>query len=63
MNSIQPNADAAPVRRTIRGLRWWIAALLFTSTIINYIDRQTLSVLAPILLVQKTGTGTISPIY
>ena len=28
-------------------LRWWIAALLFLSTVINYVDRQTLSVLAP----------------
>jgi len=27
--------------------RWWIASLLFASTTINYIDRQTLSVLAP----------------
>ena len=27
--------------------RWWIAALLFASTTINYLDRQTLSVLAP----------------
>ena len=31
----------------IRGLRWWIGGLLFASTVINYIDRQTLSVLAP----------------
>jgi ACS family hexuronate transporter-like MFS transporter len=38
----------------IRGLRWWIAALLFASTVINYIDRQTLSVLAPDL---KTEFG------
>jgi len=30
-------------------LRWWIGGLLFASTIINYIDRQTLSVLAPYL--------------
>lgn len=30
-------------------LRWWIAALLFFSTVINYVDRQTLSVLAPVL--------------
>lgn len=30
-------------------LRWWIAILLFASTTINYIDRQTLSVLAPYL--------------
>ncbi|HEY2016569.1 MAG TPA: MFS transporter [Bryobacteraceae bacterium] len=29
--------------------RWWIGALLFASTTINYIDRQTLSVLAPYL--------------
>jgi ACS family hexuronate transporter-like MFS transporter len=30
-------------------LRWRIGALLFASTIINYIDRQSLSVLAPYL--------------
>ena len=33
----------------IRGLRWYIAALLFLSSVINYIDRQTLSVVAPTL--------------
>ena len=36
-------------RRPIRSLRWYIGALLFLSTVINYIDRQTLSVLAPVL--------------
>ena len=35
--------------RTISNLRWWIGGLLFASTVINYIDRQTLSVLAPYL--------------
>jgi MFS transporter, ACS family, aldohexuronate transporter len=30
----------------ISNLRWWIVGLLFLSTVINYIDRQTLSVLA-----------------
>lgn len=30
-------------------LRWWIAALLFLATVINYVDRQCLSVLAPVL--------------
>jgi len=35
--------------RTWPGLRWWICGLLFASTIINYLDRQTLSVLAPYL--------------
>ncbi len=34
--------------------RWWIGGLLFLSTVINYIDRQTLSVLAPHL---KTEFG------
>ena len=29
--------------------RWWIGGLLFLSTVINYLDRQTLSVLAPSL--------------
>ena len=38
-------------------LRWWIAGLLFFSTVINYIDRQTLSVLKPVL----TGELGISP--
>jgi len=29
--------------------RWWIGTLLFASTVINYLDRQTLSVLGPYL--------------
>lgn len=33
----------------IPALRWWIGGLLFLSTVINYIDRQTLSVLGPYL--------------
>ena len=36
----------------IRNLRWYIGGLLFLSTVINYIDRQTLSVLAPYLKVE-----------
>jgi ACS family hexuronate transporter-like MFS transporter len=36
-------------RRGVGRYRWWIGSLLFASTIINYIDRQTLSVLAPLL--------------
>ena len=32
--------------RRIPHLRWWIIALLFCSTVINYVDRQTLSILA-----------------
>ncbi len=43
--------DTPPTPRTgyIRHLRWWIGGLLFLSTVINYIDRQTLSVLGPYL--------------
>ena len=35
--------------RPIRNLRWTMGGLLFLSTVINYIDRQTLSVLGPTL--------------
>ena len=38
-----------PVRAPIRNLRFWILALLFASTLINYVDRQVLSVLKPTL--------------
>jgi MFS transporter, ACS family, hexuronate transporter len=34
----------------VRGLRWWIIGLIFLATVINYIDRQTINVLAPVLL-------------
>ncbi len=38
--------------RPIERLRWWIGGLLFASTVLNYLDRQTLSVLAPYLKVE-----------
>src|SRR5689334_22062361 len=41
--------SARPTVRPIPHLRWWIGGLLFASTVINYLDRQTLSVLAPYL--------------
>jgi ACS family hexuronate transporter-like MFS transporter len=33
----------------LRGLRWWIIGLIFLATLINYIDRLTISVLAPVI--------------
>src|SRR5258706_11003620 len=33
----------------LRGLRWWIISLVFLATLINYIDRLTISVLAPVI--------------
>ena len=44
--------------RPIPHLRWWIGALLLASTIINYIDRQTLSALAPYLKQDYHWTNT-----
>jgi MFS transporter, ACS family, hexuronate transporter len=51
-------SPSVSVRRTVAGLRWWIAAVLFASTIINYVDRQTLSLLAPYLKVQYHWSNT-----
>ncbi len=43
--------------RIIHNLRWWIGGALFASTVINYIDRQTLNVLAPYLKKEFTWTN------
>src|SRR2546422_1180007 len=51
-------APSDSIRRTVAGLRWWIAAVLFASTVINYVDRQTLSLLAPFLKVQYHWSNT-----
>ena len=52
-------ADNSATRgRPIPQLRWWIGALLFASTVINYVDRQTLSLLAPYLKVDYHWTNT-----
>src|SRR6201981_2397223 len=45
-------------RRPIPSLRWWIGGILFASTIINYIDRQTLSLLAPYLKLEYHWTNS-----
>ncbi len=44
--------------RPIRHLRWYIGGLLFLSTVINYIDRQTLSVLGPYLKAEYQWTNS-----
>ncbi len=53
---MQPSAVI--VARPAGRLRWWIGALLFLSTVINYIDRQTLSVLGPALKTQYGWTNS-----
>src|SRR5712692_11275103 len=44
--------------RAVPSLRWWIGGILFASTVINYVDRQTLSLLAPYLKVEYRWTNT-----
>jgi MFS transporter, ACS family, hexuronate transporter len=44
--------------KPIASLRWWIGGLLFASTVINYIDRQTLSLLAPYLKLEYHWTNS-----
>jgi MFS transporter, ACS family, hexuronate transporter len=51
----QPRSRSA---HSIPALRWWIGGLLFASTVINYIDRQTLSWLAPYLQSQYHWTNS-----
>src|SRR3954454_25218639 len=47
-----------PKTRPVPSLRWWIAGILFASTVINYVDRQTLSLLAPYLKLQYHWTNS-----
>ena len=49
---------APEMPRPIGNLRWWIGGLLFASTVINYIDRQTLSLLSPYLKLQYHWTNS-----
>jgi MFS transporter, ACS family, aldohexuronate transporter len=48
-----PTAAAEGVGYTIKNLRWYICALLFFASTINYVDRQVIATLKPML--QKEG--------
>src|SRR5437016_8305004 len=54
----QASSPARPPLKPIRHLRWWIGGLLFAMTVINYIDRQTINVLAPILKKEHAWTNS-----
>jgi ACS family hexuronate transporter-like MFS transporter len=41
----------------IRGLRFWIAGLIFLATLINFLDRLTISILAPVITTQLKLTN------
>ncbi len=43
------NTAVAGVVRTASRYRWAVCALLFFATVINYMDRQILGLLAPVL--------------
>jgi ACS family hexuronate transporter-like MFS transporter len=49
MLEAQTEATATEAGFKLRGLRWWIVGLIFLATLINYIDRLTISVLAPVI--------------
>ena len=51
-------SQAIPRPARTRSLRWWICAMLFASTVINYMDRQTLSLLSPYLKVTYHWTNS-----
>src|SRR6202453_4099858 len=56
MNSLsampEPIAPIVQKMRSAGRTRWWIVWTLFFSTVINYISRQTFSVLSPMIAAQ-----------
>ncbi len=51
-------SGAAPLEPAPNRFRWVVISLVFLATVINYLDRQTLSVLAPMLREQFQMTHT-----
>jgi len=49
MKSLRSGKDADESGKLPR-LRWWICGLLFVATVISYIDRQTISIAAPVIV-------------
>jgi len=56
--NVPQNALKSPKPRSSGRVRWWIVWTLFLSTVINYISRQTFSVLAPLITKQYHLTHT-----
>ena len=44
-------------RTGVPGLRWWMAGLVFLLTMVNFLDRQTIAVLAPVITAQFSLTN------
>ena len=49
MDDDQPTERMKTGGFKLRGLRWWIVGLIFLATLINYVDRLTISVLSPVI--------------
>lgn len=49
MNAAASEVTNVKQMGTRTGIRWWIIALVFAATAINYVDRQCLSLLAPLI--------------
>lgn len=67
MSALAPASVTAASAHRIERLRWLILLFLFLSTVINYIDRQALSVLLPTLRSELALTsqdyGTITTVF
>ena len=61
------DADSGIMPPAWRQVRWWVLALLLLATIINFVDRQSLSVVAPILRetfhLSNTQYGTMVALF
>ncbi|HEX3229658.1 MAG TPA: MFS transporter, partial [Pyrinomonadaceae bacterium] len=54
----QASESSLPVVRfPVPGLRWWIAGLIFLATLINFIDRLTISILGPVIIKEFSLTN------
>src|SRR6266581_1403935 len=49
LNAQRTEVMATEAGFKLPGLRWWIIGLIFLATLINYVDRLTISVLAPVI--------------
>lgn len=48
-NATSPALQSPEMPPLWRQVRWWVLAMLFLVTVINFVDRQSLSIVAPVL--------------
>lgn len=47
--SVPPATSVPGMPPLVRQVRWWVLGMLFCITVINFVDRQSLSIVAPLL--------------